>query len=181
MIEIRCGRCERAGRLQIARLLAEFGQSAPMGAVLRAKIGDCPRRDDQNISSRCDPYCPAPIQQAGARFRRQLDLIVANQRLRNNSLSDLAIFALLRPTRSRNRWRPPVARQDRSKDIHGFGARGAPPPSGGRRCRGEARRIKARAGREFSRRASSRPLPARRCPPSLPRQGPCGRRRLADP
>ena len=44
MIEIRCGRCERAGRLYVARLLAEHGPSAAMGDVLRAQAA---------ISTRC--------------------------------------------------------------------------------------------------------------------------------
>ena len=35
MIEIRCGRCERAGRLSVARLLAEHGPGAAMGCRRR--------------------------------------------------------------------------------------------------------------------------------------------------
>ena len=58
MIEIRCGRCERAGRLSVARLLAEHGPNAAMGEVMRAQVGDCPKHDEAQIQNRCDPYCP---------------------------------------------------------------------------------------------------------------------------
>ena len=44
MIEVRCGRCERAGRLSVARLLAEHGPNTSMGEVMRAQGGDCPHR-----------------------------------------------------------------------------------------------------------------------------------------
>jgi hypothetical protein len=56
--DIRCGRCERHGRLNVARLLAEFGQDARMRDVMRAQVGDCLKRDDAQIQNRCDPYCP---------------------------------------------------------------------------------------------------------------------------
>ena len=36
MIEIRCGRCERTGRLHVARLLEAHGPGAAMGSVLHA-------------------------------------------------------------------------------------------------------------------------------------------------
>jgi len=46
MIEIRCGRCDRTGRLSVARLLEAHGPGAAMGSVLHALMGDCPRRAD---------------------------------------------------------------------------------------------------------------------------------------
>jgi hypothetical protein len=58
MLEIRCGRCERHGRLSVARLLAAHGPEADFSAVMRLLVGDCPRRDDHQIQNRCDPYCP---------------------------------------------------------------------------------------------------------------------------
>ena len=62
MIEIRCGRCDRYGRLSVARLLAEYGPNADMGAVLRALVGDCPKRDARQIQDRCDPFCPTLVE-----------------------------------------------------------------------------------------------------------------------
>jgi hypothetical protein len=58
MLEIRCGRCDRSGRLSVARLLAEHGPGAAMGHVLHSQVGDCPQRDSGQIQRRCDPYCP---------------------------------------------------------------------------------------------------------------------------
>jgi hypothetical protein len=36
MIQIRCGRCDRHGRLSVARLLAEYGPDVPVGHIMRA-------------------------------------------------------------------------------------------------------------------------------------------------
>jgi hypothetical protein len=58
MLEIRCGRCDRHGRLSVARLLSEHGPNAEFGAIMRGLTGDCPRHNEQQIQSRCDPYCP---------------------------------------------------------------------------------------------------------------------------
>ena len=55
MIEIRCGRCARYGRLSVARLLAEHGPNTDLGVVMRAQVGDCPKRDAAQIQDRCDP------------------------------------------------------------------------------------------------------------------------------
>jgi len=61
MIELRCGRCDRHGRLSVKRLLAE---RMPHCATLcaRKQIGSCPHRDDAQIYTRCDPYCPTLAQ-----------------------------------------------------------------------------------------------------------------------
>jgi hypothetical protein len=45
IIEIRCGRCDRHGRLSVARLLAEHGPNVDFGAVMRGLVGGA-RRDD---------------------------------------------------------------------------------------------------------------------------------------
>lgn len=58
MIELRCGRCDRHGRLSIARLLTKHDLAASMRDIMQAQIGDCPRRDDVQIQNRCDPFCP---------------------------------------------------------------------------------------------------------------------------
>ena len=58
MLEIRCGRCERHGRLSVARLLAAHGPDAEFGAVMRLLVLDCPNKDSPQIQNRCDPYCP---------------------------------------------------------------------------------------------------------------------------
>ena len=57
MIELRCGRCERHGRLSVRRLLAEWGSDASIRDIMHEQIGSCPHRDDAQIYTR-DPYCP---------------------------------------------------------------------------------------------------------------------------
>jgi hypothetical protein len=58
MIEIRCGRCDRHGRLSVKRLLARYGPDAAIGPIMRDQIGACLHRNDTQIQTRCDPYCP---------------------------------------------------------------------------------------------------------------------------
>jgi len=55
---IACRACPRRGRLRTARLLREHGPEAPMPAVMRAIVGDCPRLDASDINQRCDAHCP---------------------------------------------------------------------------------------------------------------------------
>jgi hypothetical protein len=63
VIELRCRRCALLRRLSVARLLAEHGPAAAMGDVIRAQVGDCPRRDARLLQNRCNPYSPdlAPL------------------------------------------------------------------------------------------------------------------------
>ena len=62
MIELRCGRCDRHGRLSVQRLLAEWGADAALRDIMREQIGSCPHKDDAQIYTRCDPYCPTLAQ-----------------------------------------------------------------------------------------------------------------------
>jgi hypothetical protein len=41
MIELRCGRCDRHGRLSVKRLLAEYGGDASLRDIMQAQIGEC--------------------------------------------------------------------------------------------------------------------------------------------
>jgi hypothetical protein len=36
----------------------ENGPDTGMGVVMRALVGDCPKRDAAQIQDRCDPFCP---------------------------------------------------------------------------------------------------------------------------
>ena len=62
MIDIRCGRCERHGQLSVKRLLGEWGADASIRDIMREQVGNCPHRDDMQLYSRCDPYCPTLVQ-----------------------------------------------------------------------------------------------------------------------
>jgi hypothetical protein len=57
-LDLRCGRCERKGRLSVARLAREHPPETPLLMIMRAQIGDCPKQAAQRIEERCDPYSP---------------------------------------------------------------------------------------------------------------------------
>jgi hypothetical protein len=57
-LEVRCGRCDRAGRYSTARLVAEHGADADSAAWARGLVADCPKHEG-NWYERCDPHCPA--------------------------------------------------------------------------------------------------------------------------
>jgi hypothetical protein len=57
MIDIRCGRCERHGRLNVARLLAQHGPETPDSRGDACADRGLPKRNDAEIQNRCDPYC----------------------------------------------------------------------------------------------------------------------------
>ncbi len=58
MLELRGGGCDRHGRLSVKRLIAQHGPDATVRQIMRAQIGDCPKKDSQQWYDRCDPYCP---------------------------------------------------------------------------------------------------------------------------
>jgi hypothetical protein len=55
LLEIRCSRCPRAGRLSMARLLERHGADA--GLPTADLIGDCPKRD-AGLYEKCNLYYP---------------------------------------------------------------------------------------------------------------------------
>ena len=57
MLEIRCGRGERHGRLLVKRLLACHGPDASIRDIMRRQIGSCPHRDDTQLYTRRWPSC----------------------------------------------------------------------------------------------------------------------------
>jgi hypothetical protein len=65
MLELRCGRCERRGRLSVARLAQEHPPETPLLTIMRAQIGDCPKRAAQRMEECCDPYSPVPLAALG--------------------------------------------------------------------------------------------------------------------
>lgn len=56
-LEIRCTRCDRHGRLSVARLIAEHGPDAGLVTLRHALAGDCPNRDAP-VYERCDVFYP---------------------------------------------------------------------------------------------------------------------------
>ena len=57
MLDIRCRRCERHGRLSVQRLLAQYGADAALRDIMQTQIGQCPHRDSAQLQNRCNPYC----------------------------------------------------------------------------------------------------------------------------
>ena len=55
MLEVACTRCERRGRLQVDRLIAQYGNAElpKLGLIL---AGDCPKAAVVSISDRCDGH-----------------------------------------------------------------------------------------------------------------------------
>jgi hypothetical protein len=59
MLDVRCSRCERAGRLSTARLLLEYGAEVPIWQTWVNLNADCPKRDAQGPGERCSLDAPA--------------------------------------------------------------------------------------------------------------------------
>lgn len=57
MLQVRCGRCPRAGRLSLTRLIALHGPHATIGAVATSLTAACPNRNGSTYQ-RCDVFCP---------------------------------------------------------------------------------------------------------------------------
>lgn len=58
MLQVACRRCERRGRLRIARLIVEHGTGVlDLGAIIAA---DCPRMQNRSVSiyERCGVHFP---------------------------------------------------------------------------------------------------------------------------
>jgi len=47
------------------RLLARYGPDASLRDIMHEQIGACPHRNDTQIYTRCDPYCPTLVQLFG--------------------------------------------------------------------------------------------------------------------
>ena len=61
MVEVSCNRCERRGRLSIARLLAEHGHALPGPELRRIIAHDCPRMVVGKIPDVCGVHVPQMV------------------------------------------------------------------------------------------------------------------------
>ena len=57
MLEIMCSRCERRGRLQVDRLIEQYGD-AELPELRLILAGDCPKAAVVSISDQCDIFFP---------------------------------------------------------------------------------------------------------------------------
>jgi hypothetical protein len=58
MLEIGCRKCERLGRLSVARLIEEHGAGKGLNELLGTLAADCPRQNAHSIYDRCGACYP---------------------------------------------------------------------------------------------------------------------------
>ena len=58
MLEVKCARCGRAGRLSLSRLLLELGPNAPIRKAWEGLNADCPKRVAQGAGEACSLHAP---------------------------------------------------------------------------------------------------------------------------
>ena len=58
MLEVKCARCDRAGRLSLSRLLLELGPNAPLRKAWEGLNADCPKRVAQGAGEACSLHAP---------------------------------------------------------------------------------------------------------------------------
>lgn len=56
-LSIACSRCDRSGRLSIARLIREHGLDSTIRKAVAGVNADCPKREE-TIMERCDVFFP---------------------------------------------------------------------------------------------------------------------------
>src|SRR3954467_10840265 len=52
-LEVRCSRCDRAGRVKLARLIAEHGADLPMPELAVRLAADCPKAQATSPADKC--------------------------------------------------------------------------------------------------------------------------------
>ena len=70
MLRVECGKCGRAGRYQVSKLIEAHGADFPLPELLEHLSRDCPKRADASVAQldRCGammPDLPALAQTAG--------------------------------------------------------------------------------------------------------------------
>ena len=58
MLEVACSRCERRGRLNVARLIERHGADARLPDLRVILAGDCPRSSAVSVHERCGVHYP---------------------------------------------------------------------------------------------------------------------------
>ena len=67
-IVIACNRCERRGRLSLARMVAEHGADKPGPELLRDLSADCPKRISKMAHDICGIHTPQMARWVGVAF-----------------------------------------------------------------------------------------------------------------
>jgi hypothetical protein len=58
MLDIACSRCDRRGRLNVQKLIAEYGAGADLPTLKEKLAHGCPRLESTSIHERCGAHFP---------------------------------------------------------------------------------------------------------------------------
>jgi hypothetical protein len=58
MLDLKCARCDRHGRLSLSRLLLELGPNAPIWKAWQGLNADCPKRAVAGAGEACSLHAP---------------------------------------------------------------------------------------------------------------------------
>ena len=58
MLEVRCGKCSRSGRLKIEKLIDEHGQAMTLPNLRKVLSGDCEHKNAVRRKVRCQGFYP---------------------------------------------------------------------------------------------------------------------------
>jgi hypothetical protein len=57
-LEVKCSKCDRAGRIPLVKLFAEHGRAAFLPPLRHTLAGDCPKLKSQSPYDQCDVFFP---------------------------------------------------------------------------------------------------------------------------
>jgi hypothetical protein len=58
MLRVVCGKCGRAGRYSVERLINRHGDDGKVVDLLADLAAECPRRNGNSFNDRCNAHCP---------------------------------------------------------------------------------------------------------------------------
>ena len=58
MLEIRCGKCPRSGRLRVDQLIAKYGNEMGLPELRTILAGDCEHNNTKSNNDRCKVFYP---------------------------------------------------------------------------------------------------------------------------
>ena len=58
MLEVRCGKCPRSGRLKIDKLIDEYGRDMSLPDLRAVLAGDCEHKNTARRKDRCQVFYP---------------------------------------------------------------------------------------------------------------------------
>ena len=58
MLDVACSKCDRRGRLSVAKLIAEHGADTRLPDLREILAGDCPRARSASFNDRCAVHYP---------------------------------------------------------------------------------------------------------------------------